>query len=342
MRDKQNNNTVILVIGLIVPLLAPMTFFSAIALGTSAVAGLLIVNMTAVAVSLRVPRTARTGIVILLSTGIATALGLTMNIFLPESGTINFSLLPLLLASGALTITIRQLPGNKNIVRALISSLGIGAAFSIIICLAVFLRSGMSSVITQGPPAIGTWYFCVALAAILIERLVLDRVLGATPLSDSSTRLSRSIIGPALVFVLLTVSAAAAWAGNAFILNKIGASYCFPLMIVALILVLAFGADQLLSRWKPFELVSRLTARAAVTSSLLAVTLIAGSQAPDLKFAATGAAAGGAYLFTALLYKGVLEKIRLAGAAVSASQEILSAGLLALVLAGIAGLHLFG
>jgi hypothetical protein len=79
-----------------------------------------------------------------------------------------------------------------------------------------------------------------------------------------------------------------------------------------------------------------------VTSSLLAVTLIAGSQAPDLKFAATGAAAGGAYLFTALLYKGVLEKIRLAGAAVSASQEILSAGLLALVLAGIAGLHLFG
>ena len=191
-----------------------------------------------------------------------------------------------------------------------------------------------------------------ALIAVLADRFVLDRCFGRRCMP---TMLDRTFPEAGIVPVLLTGGAAAAWVIAALVLNPLRAAYCYAPVLVAVILLLATGGEAVLERWRPFEMLNRVFGRAAVISSMLGLLVIvpaAGHHAVSFsQSAAAGILTGTVFVIISLLYSGIREKAgltcqtRLTGTGRGSeafAKELVAAGLLALVLAGVLNLNLSG
>jgi Na+-translocating ferredoxin:NAD+ oxidoreductase RnfA subunit len=180
----------------------------------------------------------------------------------------------------------------------------------------------------------------IALITVLIERFVLEGRIGRTALFAASTNAAASLPGAGIVAGMLTAGAAGAW-----LTIPLGASWCYPIALIGVILAAALGAESAFARRCFFPVLNRIFTRAAVVSSLLGIVILVPQVNPGLSFVksiTTALLAGAVFAVTRLLYYGVRERIRNGrpGAA-SVAQELVAAGLLALALAGISTLNFF-
>lgn len=180
----------------------------------------------------------------------------------------------------------------------------------------------------------------ISLVTVLVERFILEGRLGRTALFAASTNAAASLSGAGIVAAMLTAGAAGAW-----ITIPLGASWCYPIALIGVILVVALGAESAFARKFFFPALNRIFARAAVISSLLGIVTLVPQVNPGLSFVktvATALLAGAVFAVVRLLYYGVRERIRNGRPdTASVAQELAAAGLLALALAGISTLNFF-
>jgi len=189
-----------------------------------------------------------------------------------------------------------------------------------------------------------------ALVALLADRLVLERSLGATPFSKPSTRL-QSGCGSALpVSVLFIFSAGISCALVTRLLAPIGAGYLFPLVFAAFLALAGIAGELLLSKWETPGMRNRIFGRGALGAAILGFLIVMPQNACILSGATTCGRsmpkdivlAGAIYFLVALIWNGVHEKIELTGISghrLSPAQELCAAGLIALAMLGISGLN---
>lgn len=197
----------------------------------------------------------------------------------------------------------------------------------------------------------GTHIIGASLIALLVDRLVLERHVGRTPFSGASTRISTTLSSALPVIVVLTLSSAMTCALVDYLLRPLGAAYLYPMVFAAAIAATAMAGELLLSKWLSPEMRNRVSGRTAVSAAVLGFLVLvpqnhsAGACAISPATGTLDAAiAGAVFLFVALIWNGIREKIDLANdtnSRLSPAQELVAAALTALVLSGVSGSNLF-
>jgi Na+-translocating ferredoxin:NAD+ oxidoreductase RnfA subunit len=185
-----------------------------------------------------------------------------------------------------------------------------------------------------------------SLIAQLVDRIVLDRRVGATPFSGASTKLSMAIGSTVPALVVLMLSATLACAFVNFLLRPIGAGYLYPLVFVAAIVAFSLSGELLFSKWQSPELRNRISGRTMVIATILGFLIIVPQTgAPGCARSALDAGLTGAVFFiVVVIWNGIMEKIALAAGPekkLSLAQELIAASLIALVLLSISSLNFF-
>ena len=191
----------------------------------------------------------------------------------------------------------------------------------------------------------------VSLVVVLIDRHVLDRVLGtASPLSTGEY--SIQLLKAGIAFCLLVPATCCAWVLADFALLPAGLSYLYPLTFMMFIVFFALGGDVVLARSANFPLWSRFTQRAAVLGmvlGLMALIPLPGDvsypRVTLLETALASARIGLVFGVVLMLFTGVRKKTRPGQTETSRfalARDITLAALLAMALGGFSGLHLSG
>lgn len=198
---------------------------------------------------------------------------------------------------------------------------------------------------------IGTHVIGASLIALLVDRLILARRLGSTPFSTASTKVSVAA-GIALpVFFVVVISSAVSSAIADFALRPLCAAYLYPVVFTAAIVATAFAGEGLLTKWQSPEVRNRISGRTTIAAAILGFLVLVpfgNVGAPDTLSCAKGildaVLSGAVFLGVTFLWNGIREKIDLMSDTkkpLSLAQELVAAGLIALVLLSISSLHFF-
>ena len=198
---------------------------------------------------------------------------------------------------------------------------------------------------------IGTHVVGASLIALIVDRILLERRLGATPFSGASTKISMTLGYALPVLVVLTLSTVAACALVNYVLRPLGAVYLQPMVFTMFIVATALAGELLLLRWQSPDMRNRVSGRTAVIAAILGFLVLVPRSCTDGHYAFSyagsafdAASAGIVFFFVVFFWNGIREKIDLANEKnrpLSPAQELVAASLLALVLLGVSQLHFF-
>jgi Na+-translocating ferredoxin:NAD+ oxidoreductase RnfA subunit len=184
-----------------------------------------------------------------------------------------------------------------------------------------------------------------ALAVVLLERLVLDRRYGRTPVSYMSSNPAAALADAVITAGILTAGAALAWPAAALLLVPAGAGWCYGAVLIFSFTGLALAVKPVIARRRSRSMADRRCVRAAAVSSLMGVTVLvpqaiagAGRFPAFTQSVRTAALAAAVFAGVGILYRGLREHIALAGNGEergSPVAEFLTAGLMALAFAGL-------
>lgn len=188
-----------------------------------------------------------------------------------------------------------------------------------------------------------------ALIAVLADRFIFERCLGSEVLPGRSA-LAAWAAKAGVVAGLLTLSSFFSWHIASAALLPAAADYCVPVLVAGLIVLLSIAGELLLSKRLGLTHANRLWQRAAGLASLIALIAVVPGVSLSGRFALSlaqstgrGALAGAAFALVSGIYAGIREKEAAAAggtrADASFARELLVAGLIALALGGISGLH---
>jgi Na+-translocating ferredoxin:NAD+ oxidoreductase RnfA subunit len=190
---------------------------------------------------------------------------------------------------------------------------------------------------------------CLSLLAVLVDRFALDKRIGKTPFSSSSTNLVRRLPDTGIVVALLCGGAIGSWLLTSVLLIPLGAASCSLPAYLVTVLGLAMGGEALLARWWQFEVLNRIFTRAAILSSLLgAVALMPwpgdhpGAAASFLHSIKTALLTGMIFAVVRMFYDGVMEKAGVFDERQSGkllARELAAAALVALALGGVSAVN---
>jgi Na+-translocating ferredoxin:NAD+ oxidoreductase subunit A len=197
----------------------------------------------------------------------------------------------------------------------------------------------------------GTHVIGASLIGLLVDRLVLERRLGSTPFSRPSTKLSRTFGSALPVLIVLTISAAATSLLVTFFLQLVSAAFLYPLVFAGFIVITALGGELLLPKWQSPEVRNRVSGRTMVVAVILGFLVLIPQGCAGCvdalscaKNVLDASIAGAIFFIVVIVWNGIREKIDLAAGTdkpLSAAQELLAAGLMALALLSISGLSFF-
>jgi Na+-translocating ferredoxin:NAD+ oxidoreductase RnfA subunit len=195
-----------------------------------------------------------------------------------------------------------------------------------------------------GAPIVGA-----SLIALLIDRFVIERRIGATPFSAPSTKFSTTVGSALPVLITLIISSAASGAITVYALQPLGAAYLQPIVFAALIVAISLGGEILLPQWQTQEMRNRVFGRTTVITAILGFLILlpqSRSTGPDklsLAWSILNAAiAGITFFFVVLIWNGIHEKLYLArgpNERATLAKELVTASLIALVLLSISSLN---
>ncbi|MBN2188178.1 MAG: hypothetical protein JW699_01890 [Chitinispirillaceae bacterium] len=185
----------------------------------------------------------------------------------------------------------------------------------------------------------------IALAVVLAERLVLDRLSGRIQFSALSSNPGAVLADSGMAAGMLIAGAALAWPAAALVLVPARAAFCYGALLVAAFAVLALAAQPLAARRQGHCMARRQCFRAAAVCSLLGMmalvpqALFDGGRFPAFEQSIVSAVSAAAvFVFIRFLYKGIREHVALAGNGNERGTlfaELLTAGLVALACGGL-------
>jgi Na+-translocating ferredoxin:NAD+ oxidoreductase RnfA subunit len=195
---------------------------------------------------------------------------------------------------------------------------------------------------------VGNHVVGASLIALLVDRLVLERRLGTTPFSATSSKFSMTIGYALPALIVLAISSLIASALVRYALQPLGAAHLYPVLFAAAVVATALAGELLLPKWLSPELRNRVSGRTAVMVMILGFLVMVPQGTADPlscgKNVCSAAATGIVFFIVTLLWNGIREKVELGSIdkkPLSPAQELVVAGLLALVLQSIAGLSFF-
>jgi Na+-translocating ferredoxin:NAD+ oxidoreductase RnfA subunit len=190
-----------------------------------------------------------------------------------------------------------------------------------------------------------------SLIGLLVDRLVLDRRLGTTPFSRTSTKLSMALGSGIPVLMVLTISAAITGLLADFVLRPFGAAFLLPVVFTAVIVATTLAGEFLPTKGISPEIRNRIAGRTMIITAILGFLVLVPQGFPGgnetisfVKSAGDAAASGAVFLIVVLVWNGIGEKINLAAETdrtLSPAQQLIMASLIALVLSGISSLRFF-
>jgi electron transport complex protein RnfA len=188
----------------------------------------------------------------------------------------------------------------------------------------------------------------IALAALLVNNIVLERFLGLCPLFSVSKRLSGAIWFGIAATIVMTLSSMVLWLVSRLILAPLSARYLEIAVFVPLIASLVLASGHALERFAgdTFRRIGVYFPLLAVNCAIIGVALIGAGPSPYARggfsfvgSAANGFASGIGFLLVSALMAGMQERLALAAvprAMRGAPIALMCAGIMALAFDGFA------